>query len=521
MQHLFHHISSEQIHRLFPFHMAINRDLSISSCGNSLLKLNPGMEGRHIDDFFLMKRPGLARFNFQEIVDKMNELFIIHTLSANKVILRGQFEYVAQTDQLLFLGTPWFNSVEEMNETGLALDDFAVHDFLPDMMMLIKTLQNANDDVKQVIGQLQVQKDAVRKISSIVEKYPHPVVICNPDLTIAWVNDAFTKENGYTLKEVAGKKPAAYLYANHTDISLIIEIERRYTLGENFTYELLNKNKEDKLYWISLQGQCMKDNSGNAIQYFFVQQNISKQKEAEKRIIETLQKEMILGDLKSRFVTMASHEFRTPMTAIKLQAELIGMQLEKNAIPGSEKIKNNLCVIDTEIDRLTRLIEDILLLGKIEQSELKLEKKRINIVTLIYNEIERQNTLYYIRDKIELTVKGSIQDVFVDEIKLSHIVENLVSNAIKYSDKREIPIVTLWFHQRHFEIIVKDHGIGIPFSEQSRIMDTFFRASNAINIKGTGIGMSIVKNFVELHKGTIHFTSIPDQGSEFTVSIPY
>jgi signal transduction histidine kinase len=190
-------------------------------------------------------------------------------------------------------------------------------------------------------------------------------------------------------------------------------------------------------------------------------------------------------------------------------------------VSADERIRTNLVTIDKEIDRLTRLINDILLLGKIEQSDIKKDKKKMDIVHIIQAEVARQNELNLLIDPVEVIIIGKVRAVEIDEIKFIHIVENLVSNAIKYSHHVKAPSLTIRFLSYHFEIQVKDHGIGIPYTEQSRVMDTFFRASNALNYKGTGIGMSIVKNFVELHEGQIRFTSEPGEGTEFIVSIPY
>ena len=521
MEALLKNLDNEQVHRLFPFHIILGNDLTIISAGNSLQKVIPNLIGGKISDFFNLKRDHLSLTDFDDIKKRKNDLFIMQSSVNEKLVLRGQFEYIDQSGQMLFLGSPWFRSVQEMNEIGLNLHDFAAHDFLQDMMMVVMTLQNANEDVRKFADQLQVQKNELRRISSIVENYPHPVVICGPDLNINWVNEAFVQFNGYTLAEVKGELPAKYLYASHSDEYAVHEIDRKYRLGENVNQQLINMDKSGAGSWISLYGQCMRDNKGNRIQYFFVQQNITKQVEAEMNIKNALQKEIILGDLKSRFVEMASHEFRTPMTAIKLQAELIGMQLDRQNVAEDDKIRKKLGTIDKEIDRLTRLINDILLLGKIEQSEIKIDKKKMDLVKMIRSEIDRQNDLNLMSDPVTMIIEGNQRLVEIDEIKILHIIENLLSNAIKYSANCKAPYLNIKFLSYHFEVNVKDHGIGIPYPEQSRIMDTFFRASNAVNYKGTGIGMSIVKNLVEMHNGHIRFASIPGEGSEFIVSIPY
>ena len=521
MNKVIKYLSDEQVDMLFPYYMLIDNNMIISSYGKSLKKIAPEILKQSIFDVFGVKRSKLIDHSFEELKSKSKQLLILESKNDPKFILRGEIEYLQEADQLLFLGTLWLVSPEELTKLGLTLNDFAIHDQLPDMLMMLKTHQNANEDIKNLLSQVNQQKEELLKLSSIISSYSHPVVLCNDEYNITWVNDAFTRENGYTLEEVKNQHPGKFLYENHSNKSLSLEIDAKFYSGINFNNELINKSKSNKLFWVLLQGQCIYDKNNRQVLYFFIQQNIEKQKQAEKNIESALLKEKKLSEMKSSFVTMASHEFRTPMTIIKAHAELISMYLTKMPDENQDYILRHLETIDGEIERLNLLINDILMVSKIEQNQLNLSVESVLVSELIQQVIDRQYNCNINEGKIEFNIYGFERTILIDGIKINHIVDNLLSNALKYSKGKKAPVISLYYLPKNILIKIKDFGIGIPLAEQTSIFNTFYRASNATNLKGKGIGLSLVKNFVELHGGHIHFSSTENVGTEFSVSIPY
>jgi PAS domain S-box-containing protein len=501
--------------------MVIDRDMIVISCGRSLNKLYPDLEGKKFIDFFHFKRQRIAGDLFEALSKNLNQLIILQVLNDPEMIFRGEFEYIVKLDQLLFFGSPWLPSGEWMTQKGLAMTDFAIHDHVPDLMMALKTQQDANEDIISILEQLKIQKEELKKTSSIIESYPHPVIITHPDHTIIWVNDAFTKEMNYTLEEVKGQSPEKFLFEDYNNKFVTSKIKNYFRKGQNFTQEILTKNKAGQLFWVNLQGHAVKNTMGNLIQYFFIQQNIQPQKEAEKKIQDSLQKEILLSEMKSKFVAMASHEFRTPMTVIQLQVELIELWIQKNKPEEHSWIHSPLAVIEKEIERLTHLISDILMVGKVNENDLIFEKQELSIVEILKENIERFNGLQKEQDSIQLTVYGEPRLGSFDKNKMSHILDNLISNAIKFSKGALPPVIKLYFQDDCFKVSIKDFGIGIPLQDQEKIFNSFFRGANTINFQGSGIGMFIVQRFVELHKGKITFTSVENEGTEFILTIPY
>lgn len=250
--------------------------------------------------------------------------------------------------------------------------------------------------------------------------------------------------------------------------------------------------------------------------------DITLQKEVQAEMEKALNKERELNELKSRFVSMTSHEFRTPLTTIKQNADLISFKLENQLPQHFEEYSKYLKRIESEIDRVTSLMNDILTLGKIEAGRVEIRKEHIDLVSFVSKSIEQQTQLRSDERKMELNISGVPQPVDIDQQLFEHILSNLVSNALKYSEGRDNPVITLNFHKlKKVVMTVTDHGIGIPLKDQKGLFNSFYRATNVRNIQGSGLGLSIVKQFIEMHGGSIEVKSDVDQGCEFIVEIPY
>lgn len=231
---------------------------------------------------------------------------------------------------------------------------------------------------------------------------------------------------------------------------------------------------------------------------------------------EALEREKQLNEIKSRFVSLASHEFRTPLSTILSSVSLIS---KYNTQPESEKIDRHTERIKNAVHNLTGILNDFLSLDKLEQGMVTMQEDTFVLEELIHE----------IADELETFLKTGQQIIFhspqknpitTDRKLLHHILINLISNASKYSGEgTSIYLYTTLRHQL-LEISVKDEGIGIPEPEQQKLFGLFFRASNTSGIKGTGLGLNIVAKYVSILKGEITFCSVQNEGSTFTVKIP-
>lgn len=238
-------------------------------------------------------------------------------------------------------------------------------------------------------------------------------------------------------------------------------------------------------------------------------------KKAEQEILKSLEKERELNELKSRFVSMASHEFRTPLTTILSSANLISRyeqsEQQDSRMKHIERIRNS-------VKNLTNILNDFLSVEKLESGKTKIEPTEVATIELLC-QIKEEMELSKKKDQT-ITIEGSSEPVVTDSNILKNILLNLVSNAIKYSkDDGEI-IIKLEAHADRVSFSVVDQGIGIPEAEQKNLFSRFFRAANATNIAGTGLGLTIVKRYADLLKGTVSFSSKENEGSTFTLGLP-
>ncbi|HEY5534017.1 MAG TPA: ATP-binding protein [Ignavibacteria bacterium] len=250
-----------------------------------------------------------------------------------------------------------------------------------------------------------------------------------------------------------------------------------------------------------------------------LEKELSKQKQIQEEINRALDKEKQLNELKSRFVSMVSHEFRTPLTSINLNIEMLKRIIQKNDSTSIGKTIKHTENIKNEIKRVTSLMEDILLRGKLEAGRMDFNPEMVNLKEITEEIIENyRNKSKNI--KIELSISGAARDVNIDTNMMYLILSNLISNAIKYSGSGEIVKVDLIFGKKEVIISIADYGIGIPEDEQENLFMVFYRARNSKDIKGYGLGLAITKQFIEMHNGKIEFESRENEGSKFTVTIP-
>ena len=237
-------------------------------------------------------------------------------------------------------------------------------------------------------------------------------------------------------------------------------------------------------------------------------------KKAEQEILKSLEKEKELGELKSRFVSMASHEFRTPLTTVLSSANLIAKYTESDQQESRVKHVNR---IRDNVENLTTILNDFLSLEKLESGLQKVVAVDVNPNEIVLELID--NMSQSLKEGQVINVIGKAPIIQTDAHILRNILINLVSNASKYSKEGDA-IEIIFEAKDELRIKVKDYGIGIPKSEQPSMFERFFRAGNATNIQGTGLGLNIVKKYVQLINSTISFESEEGKGSTFTLSIP-
>lgn len=237
--------------------------------------------------------------------------------------------------------------------------------------------------------------------------------------------------------------------------------------------------------------------------------------QAKEEVSQSLEKEKELGQLKSRFVSMASHEFRTPLSAIQLSASLIDKYAEQF---GSANINKHVSRIKNAVSNLTTILNDFLSLEKLEAGKVEPAFQHFDLVKLSEEITEEMQMVAKQNQNIIYQHTGTSSIVKLDPNLIKNCVLNLIANSIKYSGENTFIEFNTEINENTCIVTVKDNGIGIPETDQKHMFEAFFRAHNTGNIPGTGLGLNIVARYADLMHGKVDFTSKVNQGAIFTIS---
>jgi signal transduction histidine kinase len=270
--------------------------------------------------------------------------------------------------------------------------------------------------------------------------------------------------------------------------------------------------------WSLSRGKVVeRDSDGRAVRMTGVNVDIDDRKRAEAELLAAMQREKELSELKSKFVSTASHEFRTPLATMLSSAELLEHYSESL---GPQERRNLLQTIQGGAKRMSEMIDDVLTLGRAESGVLKLNLGPTNLRELCNRVVSEFRIAQGKHHVITLNDRFDRLEAYMDERLLQHILNNLLSNAVKYSPPGSEVTFSLERREEQAAIEIQDRGIGIPPEDQPRMFESFQRASNVENRPGTGLGLAIVKKAVELHGGEISLKSAIGSGTRFTVVLP-
>jgi two-component system sensor kinase FixL len=259
--------------------------------------------------------------------------------------------------------------------------------------------------------------------------------------------------------------------------------------------------------------------SNSKLQSEILQRELAEKKllESQLDLEEALKKEQELNALKSKFLTLASHEFRTPLTTILSSATLIGRYQDTESQTKRTKHLNR---IQDSVRQLTSILDDFLSVSKLEEGHIHIKIAECEISNIIEDICQIAKETMEKEGDINILNKLTSNTLKTDKKAIQHIVSNLLSNAIKYSNSPIEVNIELKTEVQYFTLSISDKGIGIPKAEQQHLFERFFRASNSESIPGTGLGLHIIREYVELLKGEINFASEQNRGSQFTIKLP-
>ncbi|NWF68247.1 MAG: PAS domain S-box protein [Chloroflexi bacterium] len=245
--------------------------------------------------------------------------------------------------------------------------------------------------------------------------------------------------------------------------------------------------------------------------------DIRQRKQMEISLLQALQREKELSELKSRFVTTVNHEFRTPLAVISIASEML-KKYNNRMTP--EQQRQRLEGIEVAVRNMTRLLSDTLTVSRATEGRLELKPSFVDLPALCQKVVEAQRHVIGAQHELLLNTFGTCSQVQADEKLLEQMVEELVINAIKYSPPGSRIELEIWCEPENVTLYVRDAGIGIPAEDRERIFEPFHRASNVGMASGTGLGLAVVQKVVELHHGSIHVESREGAGTTFTIELP-
>ncbi|MAP80802.1 MAG: PAS domain-containing sensor histidine kinase [Aequorivita sp.] len=248
-----------------------------------------------------------------------------------------------------------------------------------------------------------------------------------------------------------------------------------------------------------------------------LEEEVTRRKQAEHRIKESLRKERELNELKTKFLSLVSHEFKTPLSGVLTSATLAGKYTKTEQ---QDKRDKHLKTIQSKVKYLNNILNDFLSIERLESGKATYKFESFPLSKVINEVIYNSNML--LKDGQRIIYPSNIEDIIVnfDEIILELALTNLINNSIKYSPEFTQISVVVRPHDNQLSIDVIDEGMGIPKDEQKYIFNRYFRAENALLNQGTGIGLNIVKSHLENLNGSISFESEEGKGSKFTITFP-
>jgi PAS domain S-box-containing protein len=373
---------------------------------------------------------------------------------------------------------------------------------------VVQKLENEINERKEIERAL---RDSQNLYSTISKNFPAGfITVIDKDLKFVFVE-------GKELQELK-RDPSDFIGKRITDTLPWADPEElenrllRAFRGELVMLEIKISGREYSLNAVPLTYNADKVN-----QVLIVVKNIMAQKQAETEIINALNKEKELNELKSRFVTMASHEFRTPLSTILSSASLISKYVSEE---DDEKRQKHVGRIKSSVNNLIGILNDFLSLSKLEEGDTKAKPESFELSNFIRAIVDEMEEVRKDRQEIIVEEHHRQDSVFLDKQILKNIIINLLSNAIKYSDEGKKIVLKTEQSNGHLTLSVQDEGIGIPEAEQQYLFTRFFRAKNAVNAQGTGLGLNIVKKYVDIMGGSIDFVSKLNEGTLFKVKLP-
>ena len=321
--------STEHINRVFPFHFGMDNSGMIITQGPSLFKLLGNIQRKRFDKLFEIVRPGNVSHDLESLKNLEDQTILLKIKTKDNLLFRGQFDYYPDSSILMFWGTPWFNSIEEVVATNLSLSDFAPVDPLVDLLHLVKNHELVTDDLKHLVDTVNSQKEKLQLLSYVASANLNGILYTDQNGVITYVNEGFLQMTGFEEKEVLGNTPLDLGKGPETDLEEIQKMVQAFFDLNPFKVELKHYRKDGTWFWARINGQIMRDAQGNFLNCFSLIEDITQERESKERLRtfeQTFQKVLeFSGD------NVWEHDFRTGITQFSnLSNNFLGLDVKKS-----------------------------------------------------------------------------------------------------------------------------------------------------------------------------------------------
>lgn len=369
-------------------------------------------------------------------------------------------------------------------------------------------------DRLQAAAALEQQRVFLRRV---IDVSPSMIYVKDFDGRYVLVNPMFASLYRMTPDELIGKSYAE-LNPSDANIETVIEADRRVIAAEETIYlEESVPQPGGDLHWLQTTKVPIVGADGTSRYVLGVSTDITARRQAEEALRLSLAKETELGELKSRFVSIASHEFRTPLASILAATETLSAYRQNMA---DEQVEQRLSKIREQVDHLTDIMDDVLQLARIQARRVQFNPVDLDIDALCRDILDEFQTQPGFEHTVFYECPPDLPTPKLDKKLMRQIITNLVSNAIKYSPDKKPVRISLNYEAPMLRLEVQDEGIGVSEADQKHLFEPFHRGQNVGTIAGTGLGLAIIWESVILHGGRIDVQSELGKGATFTVIIP-
>jgi PAS domain S-box-containing protein len=410
--------------------------------------------------------------------------------------------------------------ITDRKETELRLAGYRDH-----LEQLVEQRTESLRQVNQLLS-IQIEKheaaeekiqNHLRFLQTLIKTIPNPLLIKDRHGRVTDCNEAYEKHFGRKLEDIKNKRAEDFVPPELLDKILEIENSLLKEPG-HISAELIRTMENGEPFAVLVNEATYLAADGSIGGTIGIMIDISEQKKLQEKIQTALEKEQELNELKSSFISMSSHEFRTPLTSILASADLLemfGRQWKE------EKYMEHIAKIQKGVEYMKELLDDVLVISRNEEGKNQFAPSKTNFLELCSELLDSARISSSGNHSIIFNYKPEQKVFSIDPKHVRHIISNLLSNAVKYSPDGGKIILNVNAEGNNLLIDVIDEGIGIPEADKGRLFEPFYRAGNTTAIHGTGLGMSIVKRSVELHHGTLSIDSQENKGTAVHVRLRF